>query len=61
MIESDFAIGFKQGQSHGKEIMLEVIEDIRKEVELLKADGLANMDAVLHVIDKHLLIYKGGD
>ena len=61
MIESDFAIGFKQGQSHGKEIMLEVIEDIRKEVELLKADGLANMDAVLHVIDKHLLIYKGGE
>ena len=61
MIESDFAIGFKQGQQHGKEIMLEVIEDIRKEVELLKADGLANMDAVLHVIDKHLLIYKGGE
>ena len=61
MIDSDFAIGFKQGQQHGKEIMLEVIEDIRKEVELLKADGLANMDAVLHVIDKHLLIYKGGD
>ena len=61
MIESDFAIGFKQGRQHGKEIMLEVIEDIRKEVELLKADGLANMDAVLHVIDKHLLIYKGGD
>lgn len=61
MIESDFAIGFKQGQQYGKEIMLEVIEDIRKEVELLKADGLVNMDAVLHVIDKHLLIYKGGD
>lgn len=38
-------------------IKASVIENIRADIELLKADGLMNMDAVLHVINIHT---KGG-
>ena len=33
MNDSDFAIGFKQGQEHGKQIILEKIEDIKVEID----------------------------
>lgn len=33
MNDSDFAIGFKQGQEHGKQIILEKIEDIKAEID----------------------------
>ena len=36
MIESDFAVGFKQGRNEGKQIMLEKIEDIKAEIESKK-------------------------
>ena len=33
MVDSDFTVGFKQGQSHGKEIVLEQVADARREME----------------------------
>lgn len=30
---SDFTVGFKQGQLHGKEIVLEQVADARREME----------------------------
>ena len=34
-MDNDFELGFKQGQSHMKQIMLEKIEDIKKEIDNL--------------------------
>ena len=36
-----------------KDSINEVLDKIRADIELLKADGLANMDAVLSVIDRY--------
>ena len=36
-----------------KEHIKELLDKIRADIELLKADGLANMDAVLNVIDRY--------
>lgn len=33
MVDSDFTVGFKQGQEHGKEIVLEQIADAKAEIE----------------------------
>lgn len=62
MIDSDFSIGFKQGQEHGKQIMLEKIEDIKAEIKevgyvkdeygSIRADVL-KVWQVLEIIDKH--------
>lgn len=32
-MDSDFTVGFKQGQSHGKEIVLEQVADTKTEIE----------------------------
>lgn len=63
MIDSDFAIGFKQGQAHGKQIMFEKIEDIKAEIEEvgytkdeygdIRADVLT-VGQVMKIIDKHI-------
>lgn len=69
MIDSDFTIGFKQGQAHGKQIMFEKIEDIKAEIESkLYSDNQVqnNIDALtmsvynnaildaLSIIDSHI-------
>lgn len=33
MTDSDFTVGFKQGQEHGKEIVLEQVADAKTEIE----------------------------
>ena len=35
MTDSDFTIGFKQGQEHGIQIMRETIEDIKQEIQTM--------------------------
>lgn len=32
-MDSDFSVGFKQGQSHGKQIVLEQVADTKAEIE----------------------------
>lgn len=32
-MDNDFSVGFKQGQSHGKQIVLEQVADARTEME----------------------------
>jgi phage terminase large subunit-like protein len=67
MNDSDFTIGFKQGQEHGKQIILEKIDDIRAEIrELSEFEPQRRLDeeyqygllVALHIINKHI---KGGD
>ena len=63
MNDSDFAIGFKQGQEHGKQIILEKIEDIKTEIDeqykwLMQTkhtlyDIDIAFDAIKSSIDKH--------
>ena len=67
MNDSDFTIGFKQGQEHGKQIILEKIEDIKVEIDeqynwLMQTkhtlyDIDIAFDAIKRSIDKHC----GGD
>ena len=65
MKDSDFAIGFKQGQEHGKQIMLEKIEDIKAEIgkqDFTHHDGQNHWymtpqevkEIVFKIIDKHI-------
>lgn len=62
MIDSDFTIGFKQGQEHGIQIMQEKIEDIKAEIEKAMNDyyysehdlGVrAGFRFALEIIDKY--------
>ena len=65
MIDSDFSIGFKQGQEHGKQIMLEKIEDIKAEIQALPKtypfvnhiDTYVKDADVIKIIERHC----GGD
>ena len=67
MNDSDFTIGFKQGQEHGKQIILEKVEDIRAEIEFerdrkiggefFEAVQYKSFNKCLEIIDKHI----GGD
>ena len=45
MIESDYAIGFKQGQAHGKQIMQERIEQAMEEINKLQTYVLFSGDS----------------
>ncbi len=57
MIDSDFTIGFKQGQEHGKQIILEKIEDIRAEIDSHCSDNRDRNDGLyiaMKIIDKHI-------
>lgn len=62
MIDSDFTIGFKQGQEHGKQIILEKIEDIKTEIEAKKSVKLSvegiwwnwALENALDIIEKHI-------
>ena len=67
MIDSDFSVGFKQGQAHGKQIMLEKIELIKADIQRYEADCLLLEDrpvcqkcndtmfkSIYHIIDKHI-------
>ena len=64
MIDSDFTIGFKQGQEHGKQIILEKVEDIRAEIEFerdrkiggefFEAVQYKSFNKCLDIIDKHI-------
>lgn len=60
MSDSDFTMGFKQGQEHGKQIMLEKIEDIRAEIKALDSpfgsfgEWYDAINECLNVIDKHI-------
>ena len=60
MTDSDFTIGFKQGQEHGIQIMREKIEDIKQEIEALESPfGLEGewydgVEDCLEVINKHI-------
>ena len=71
MIDSDFTIGFKQGQEHGIQIMQEKIEDIKQEIidnsiietteNGLKKISYVSVDYVLSVIDNHIGEEKEGE
>ena len=43
MVDSDFTVGFKQGQAHGKEIILEKVQDaltdIQTNIDSMKEDA----------------------
>ena len=59
MIDSDFSIGFKQGQQHGKQIMLEKIEYIKTEIKNDARSGMNErycdgLRRALKIIDKHI-------
>lgn len=62
MIDSDFSVGFKQGQAHGKQIMLEKIEDIKTEINSSYVKVENDYDhgrnyglyMALQIIDKHI-------
>ena len=55
-----FTAGFKQGQEHGKQIMLEKIEDIKAEIEERKKNsgGEPNRELAfnicLEIINEHM-------
>ena len=59
MTDSDFTIGFKQGQEHGIQIMQEKIEEIKLEIDKqteIHSDGefyIKNID-VKRIIDNHI-------
>ena len=42
MIESDFTVGFKQGQSHGKQIMQERIDEAIEKIERYACDEVTD-------------------
>ena len=66
MNDSDFTIGFKQGQEHGKQIMLEKIEDIKNDIKEQKINRNTlyvyekenwwncALEKCLEIIDKHI-------
>ena len=58
MTDSDFTIGFKQGQEHGIQIMQEKIEEIKAEIESLYPKyTLAEIricDKCLEIINNHI-------
>lgn len=62
MIESDFAVGFKQGRAVERSVMLEMIEDIKKEISEYRDDYIfisnpdmrGVIDDCLKIIDKHI-------
>ena len=58
MNDSDFTIGFKQGQEHGKQIMLEKIEDIKQEIVQDIENGIIQIskgnERLFSIIDKHI-------
>ena len=45
MIESDYAVGFKQGQAHGKQIMQERIDEAIDEINKLQTYKLCSGDS----------------
>ncbi len=56
-MDSDFAVGFKQGQEHGKQIVQEKIDDALNEIykmrnEILQANGCYVPNDVLDIIDE---------
>ena len=57
-MDSDFTVGFKQGQAHGKQIVMEKVNDAIKEIEQeCVGDYTYDKVAKLHCIDilnKHL-------
>ena len=55
MTDSDFTIGFKQGQEHGIQIMCEKIEDIKAEIKAIQTDD-ANItkSKAIAIINKHI-------
>ena len=65
MNDSDFSIGFKQGQEHGKQIMLEKIDAIKAEIQALPKtypfvnhiDTYVKDADVIKIIERHC----GGD
>lgn len=58
MIESDFALGIKQGRAVEHSVMLERIEDIKAEMSKVTDDDLKDYwhkcDKFLEIIDKHI-------
>ena len=67
MNDNDFTVGFRQGQEHGKQIMLEKIEDIKADVkewywsadkQALAKDPCvvdAMIDLFIRTIDKYMV------
>ena len=53
MTDSDFTIGFKQGQEHGIQIMQEKIEEIKQEIWTSHKDNYCKSE-IVNLIDKHL-------
>lgn len=57
MTDSDFTIGFKQGQEHGIQIMQEKIEDIKQEIEnymISEGFGSGWIEDIKEIINKHI-------
>ena len=63
MMDSDFTVGFKQGQEHGKQIILEKIEDaleeLRKERDKSYADEYTHfhgwgIQSAIEILERHL-------
>ena len=57
MTDSDFTIGFKQGQEHGIQIMQEKIEDIKAEILTRPTENphhLWSVQDIIEVIDNHI-------
>ena len=59
MTDSDFTIGFKQGQEHGIQIMQEKIEDIKADIKeqrdfAIDCNGESDLGIALKIIDNHI-------
>ena len=62
-MDSNFTVGFKQGQEHGKQIILEKVkdafEDIRKERDKCYEDEYTighgwGMQSAIEILERHL-------
>ena len=63
MNDSDFAVGFKQGQEHGKQIILEKINDAFEEIRVERDKCYADeytighgwgMQSAIEIMERHL-------
>ena len=56
-MDSDFTVGFKQGQKHGKEIILEKVNDAIEEIEAeysIDEQWMGGISRALSILKEHL-------
>ncbi len=62
MIDSDFTVGFKQGQAHGKQIMQEKIDQLIDDIESLTWYSInQNGKLIEGSSERYVSLYKAED